>query len=142
MARRVFYPPPSDPQWGARALCADLDPAVMAPHDEDRVGVDLARRICGNCPARQDCLMAAMGEEGGDETHLRDGVRGGLTPAERYTAHRRRFKPRKPAGQKPCGTRAAYDRHRAAGEDPCDACRAEVRRLSAEKNAARKAVAA
>jgi hypothetical protein len=32
--------------------------------------------------------------------------------------------PRQPRQLKPCGTRAAYLRHRSRGEQPCDACRA------------------
>lgn len=124
MARRVYYPPPRDPRWSYRALCSDVSPHVMAPHEEDAAGVDRARAICGNCPVLQDCLTSAMGEEGSDEPHLRDGMRGGHTPAERYTAHRRSYpRRRKPAELKPCGTRAGYDRHRARGEEPCGDCR-------------------
>lgn len=115
------YPPPRDPMWPTRAVCDD--PELMAPREDDARGVAEARRICGNCPVRQDCLNAAMREEGSIETHRRDGVRGGLTPAERYSVHRMQQRPTKKTDQpKPCGTPAAYRRHLAHSEAPCDAC--------------------
>lgn len=44
--------------------------------------------------------------------------------------------------RKPCGTRAAYQRHLTWGEEPCDACRAannEVARAERARNAAKRA---
>ena len=55
-----------------------------------------------------------------------------MTPAERQMAYRRRLgiKPKPPL--KPCGTLAAYQRHRRKDEPICDLCR-EAARVSAEK---------
>jgi hypothetical protein len=60
----------------------------------------------------------AIGERIGSDTSTVRGWRdngwkpGGTKPA------------RQPRQLKPCGTRAAYARHRSRGEQPCDACRA------------------
>lgn len=42
-----------------------------------------AKRVCALCPVEGLCLEAAMSEESGLGHDLRDGVRGGLTSAER-----------------------------------------------------------
>jgi len=69
-----------DLSWQDSALCAQTDPDL--PFDQPRI----AKRICGSCEARAECLADALAA--GDQ----HGIRGGLTPKER-----RRL--RRPAGQ-------------------------------------------
>lgn len=45
----------------------------------------------------------------------------------------------KPAGPQPCGTRAAYKRHKARGEDPCAPCVAAQRQYEAGIKRAKRA---
>jgi WhiB family redox-sensing transcriptional regulator len=49
-----------------------------------------AIRICHACPIRQQCLEAALAEEGGRTVDGRHGIRGAKTPLERLAIHRRR----------------------------------------------------
>lgn len=122
--------------WSDRAICADLNPTVMEPADEDEKAIAYARSICGRCPVAAECLNAALREERAADRYMRDGMRGGLTPAERCTEYRRRQRARLKQKQQPaptpppppadCGTRRGYDRHRRDGEDPCQKCRAGV----------------
>lgn len=130
------YPAPQDPTWMLRGICAN-EPDLMSPREDDVKGIKAARGICGNCPVRQDCLNSAMTEEIGKNAQQRDGVRGGYTPSERYAIHRNR--PKKPRELKPCGTRAAYDRHRRNGETPCDDCRDAANEQRRQKEAAQQA---
>lgn len=50
--------------------------------------------------------------------------------------HRTRTRPRKPRSNKvsPCGTRAAYERHRRKGELPCEPCFEAKRAYSSQRN--------
>jgi hypothetical protein len=43
-----------------------------------------AKQICAGCPARQPCLDNAMAEETNEYRSRIFGIRGGLTPAERW----------------------------------------------------------
>jgi WhiB family redox-sensing transcriptional regulator len=65
------------------AACRDVDPGVFDPAPDDRAAIEDARRICGRCPVRLDCLAVALA------TSNAGGIWGGLTEAERV-AHRRR----------------------------------------------------
>lgn len=55
------------------ALCAQTDPEVFF----ERKGLTHAKRICGLCPVRDDCLEEALGSE------MEFGVWGGATAWER-----------------------------------------------------------
>lgn len=118
------YPAPQDPKWMLRGICGD-EPFLMSPREDDAKGIEQARRICGNCPVRVDCLTAAMRDEGGTDPYRREGIRGGLTPGERYTMHRAKNRPRKKPRQPraACGTPEGYARHHRSKEAVCDACR-------------------
>lgn len=48
-----------------------------------------ARGVCETCPVRTECYLAALSEEGGAAESNRFGVRGGVTPAQRYSVWRR-----------------------------------------------------
>lgn len=100
------------PEWMAFAQCRDGDPdAAFAAEGSDEA-VLFAKGVCGRCPVRVECLEYALDR--------RDpGIYGGLTPTQRGTAKRKRR-------LSPCGTPAAWYRHRAHGETPCDPCRLAV----------------
>jgi hypothetical protein len=69
-------------RWQDRALCAQIDPELWWP---DKGGSTLgAKRICGRCDVRDECLEYAMdnGEHGG--------IWGGLSPRERGKLARER----------------------------------------------------
>lgn len=68
--------------WRDNAACSGLGD-LFVPRDEKSADANEARLICGRCPVRQECLDAAMKEEGQTDEYRRAGVRGGLTPAER-----------------------------------------------------------
>ncbi|MGW7350902.1 WhiB family transcriptional regulator [Streptomyces sp. NPDC054784] len=134
------------------AVCAQVDPEVMFPAPQDKATTRIARDLCNSCPGRDECLATALAEEGDDS--YRWGIRGGLTPTERRNLRKRQAAAeraaaglpeppprRRPPGPrlKPCGTAAAYERHRQAGETPCDPCReayTAARRRSRERQRA------
>ena len=68
--------------------------------------VDTAKQICEGCPARLQCYQTAVANQ---EQH---GVWGGVD------FNKRRYD-REP---QPCGTYAAYHRHKYQGETPCQEC--------------------
>ncbi len=80
-------------QWQNRAACADLDPDVFFPSKREVSGVEsseasAALEICRGCPVKVHCLEAALKEEKCEKA--RYGIRGGVTPAQRYRLYRRR----------------------------------------------------
>lgn len=72
------------PEFVAEALCAQVDPELF--HPEWGEPACEARRICGLCPARVECLRYAL------DNGERHGIWGGTTPDERrrIRAHRSR----------------------------------------------------
>ncbi|HEU5151105.1 MAG TPA: WhiB family transcriptional regulator [Iamia sp.] len=71
--------------WQEQAACADLPIDVMFPWDDDApvdaqgpAEAGAALDVCRRCPVRRQCLADALATPG-----LPQGVRGGLTPAER-----------------------------------------------------------
>lgn len=82
-----------------------------------------AKAVCATCPVKAACLAAAT-----DDDH---GIWGGLTREERRVKPKTAPKPKpKPRTPQPCGTKAAYQRHRYKGEPACDACRKAIRAAS------------
>lgn len=69
------------PPWTARAACLDVDPAWFFPERGGRV--TRAKRICGSCPVRVECLTMALA---GNERH---GIWGGLGEEDRRRLRRR-----------------------------------------------------
>lgn len=63
-----------------RRSCVRQDPELFF----DVTLVREAKAVCSWCPVRQECLDAAMVEDAGRGKFHRYGVRGGLTPAERF----------------------------------------------------------
>jgi hypothetical protein len=88
--------------------------------------------LCHGCPAKTACADWALTFiDPITGTHV-TGVWGGTTTEERQAIRRGKVITRKPPA--PCGTRAAYERHRRVGETPCDECKA----ANTARNQARK----
>ena len=71
-----------DTSWMARGKCRDHPPDMFFP--SDGVGVEVARRICADCPVKSPCLEYAMAN------HIDHGVWGGTSERERRRIARRR----------------------------------------------------
>ena len=70
-------PIPPSSNWADDMLCMQiLDPEIFA--QEDRASVKFAKRVCAICEVREQCLEDAL-----TSPYRIDGVRGGLTHAER-----------------------------------------------------------
>ncbi|MFO7779763.1 MAG: WhiB family transcriptional regulator [Nitriliruptoraceae bacterium] len=69
-----------DRAWMLEAKCLDADPEAFFP--EKGGSTREAKRICGTCPVRSDCLEHALAN---DE---RFGIWGGLSERERRRAKR------------------------------------------------------
>jgi WhiB family redox-sensing transcriptional regulator len=65
----------ADTKWMARGLCADQPPSLFFP--SDGVGVEVAKRICEECPVRATCLEYAI------ENRIDHGVWGGTSERQR-----------------------------------------------------------
>ena len=50
--------------------------------------LDVSARYCDVCPVRKQCLAAALAEEDTSPMKHRYGLRGGLTPAQRYDVYK------------------------------------------------------
>lgn len=119
--------PTPDSTWQDSALCAQTDPDAFFP--EKGGSTREPKKICLDCPVRQECLEAALAR---DE---RFGIWGGLSERERRKLKRPTHsvpdakppKPTKPSlpptwGPK-CGTEAGMKAHARRGEYSCDACK-------------------
>ena len=71
-----------DMTWMQRGRCRDIPPSTFFP--SDGVGVDVARRICADCPVKGPCLEYAL------ENHVDHGVWGGCSERERRRILKRR----------------------------------------------------
>ena len=69
------------PEWQEQALCSQTDPEAFFP--EKGGSTREAKRICGRCEVKVDCLEYALGH---DE---RFGIWGGLSERERRKLKRR-----------------------------------------------------
>ncbi len=71
-----------DTLWMVDGKCRELPPETFFP--SDGVGVDVARRICAECPVKAPCLEYAMAN------HIDHGVWGGTSERERRRMARQR----------------------------------------------------
>ena len=62
-------------EWMMDGKCRDIPPATFFP--SDGVGVDVARRICAECPVKGPCLEYAL------LNRIDHGVWGGTSERER-----------------------------------------------------------
>jgi WhiB family transcriptional regulator, redox-sensing transcriptional regulator len=70
------------PPWMARALCRTAPPGAFFP--SDGVGVEKARRVCAQCPVKDECLEYAL------TYRIDHGVWGGCSERERRRVARQR----------------------------------------------------
>lgn len=61
--------------WMATGNCADKPPSLFFP--SDGVGVEVARRVCEDCPVKAQCLEYAL------TNRIDHGVWGGTSERER-----------------------------------------------------------
>lgn len=71
-----------DTEWMAEGNCRTHPPATFFP--SDGVGVEVARRICVDCPVKEACLEYAL------LNGIDHGVWGGASERERRRIARRR----------------------------------------------------
>ena len=71
-----------DAEWMERGKCRVIPPETFFP--SDGVGVDIARRICADCPVKEPCLEYAL------RNGIDHGVWGGTSERERRRIARRR----------------------------------------------------
>lgn len=109
--------------WQDNAACHGRDTDLFFP--EPSGDAEPAKAICGGCPSRSDCLQWAL------DNRVEHGVYGGLDEHQRRQLLRQRREPKQvPAGGRakaPCGTRAAYDRHRRNHEPIDELCATQGR---------------
>lgn len=98
--------------------CVGTDPEVWMPNKGVSFGGErlrLLRGICRGCPVRAECFKDALSncEIGFQAGYTASGLRG-MRKQHGATARTKKLSP--------CGTDAAYIRHRRKGEKPCVAC--------------------
>lgn len=71
-----------DTEWMRHGTCRQVAPATFFP--SDGVGVDIARRLCAECPVKAPCLEYALVER------IDHGIWGGASERERRRILRRR----------------------------------------------------
>jgi WhiB family redox-sensing transcriptional regulator len=64
-----------DTSWMARGNCRFEPPSTFFP--SDGVGVEVAKRVCESCPAKEQCLEYAL------ENRIDHGVWGGTSERQR-----------------------------------------------------------
>ena len=68
--------------WMEKGKCRDLDPTTFFPNDG--IGVQVAQRICADCPVKAPCLEYALANR------VDHGVWGGTSERERRRILRQR----------------------------------------------------
>lgn len=77
----------ADYAWRDEALCRDTDPDLFFPvgtTGQAHVQIERAKRVCGECPVRTDCLDFALA------TNQDAGIWGGTSEDERRQLRRQR----------------------------------------------------
>ena len=80
--------PRLDTKWQEQAICVETDPETFFPSKGDRRGVRAAKRVCDQCPVKQECLEYAL-EFGAWNL---PGIWGGLSERQRREIARERRK--------------------------------------------------
>jgi WhiB family transcriptional regulator, redox-sensing transcriptional regulator len=76
-------------RWAEQALCVQADPEAWFPDKGKSDLSAIARRICGRCPVRTQCLDYAL--SGADTWGgIATGIWGGTTPRERNRLRQQR----------------------------------------------------
>jgi WhiB family redox-sensing transcriptional regulator len=125
-----------DQPWQRDAACRGSDPGLFDTCCAAKTVPREAATLCAACPVRRQCYDLAMHIEAGTAPTYRFGIFGGTSPQQRADAwpqwatdhgispHARR------SGLAPCGTAAAYKRHKQHGEPIDEACAAAYRQRS------------
>lgn len=71
-----------DSEWMLESRCRDMDPELFFP--SDGVGVEIAQKICAQCPVANQCLEYALAN------HIDHGVWGGASERMRRRILRQR----------------------------------------------------
>lgn len=71
-----------DTEWMAQGKCRELPPAMFFP--SDGLGVQVAQRVCRDCPVSEHCLEYALANR------IDHGIWGGRSERERRRILRRR----------------------------------------------------
>ena len=71
-----------DTEWMAKGNCFEQAPSLFFP--SDGVGVEVARRVCADCPVKEPCLEYAL------NNRIDHGVWGGCSERERRRILKRR----------------------------------------------------
>jgi WhiB family transcriptional regulator, redox-sensing transcriptional regulator len=74
--------PPDEYAWMIRGRCRAVDPALFFP--SDGIGVEIAQRVCADCPVRAECLEYALANR------IEHGVWGGYSERGRTRILQRR----------------------------------------------------
>lgn len=69
--------------WEERAACRGTDTEAFYPEQNDRRTERLAKRVCGRCMVRRECLAHAL------RLDEQFGIWGGLTPGARKRLRRK-----------------------------------------------------
>lgn len=78
--------------WFDKARCRGFDLNVFFPHGNDFTTLlQIALDVCDECPVREQCLEAALEEEGDLGVKCRFGIRGGMQPSQRRKEWERRY---------------------------------------------------
>lgn len=72
--------------WMDQALCGNVDPSVFFPVKGGSSRE--AKRICGICPVKQQCLDFALERESQHDASVMAGIYGGLSPKQRAELRR------------------------------------------------------
>ncbi len=68
--------------WKFRAACVGEDPELF--FDQSKPGIQAALEVCERCPVVTECLAEALHQEGRGGQYARYGIRGGMTPEQRF----------------------------------------------------------
>lgn len=110
--------------------CANGDTEAWFPPRTDIRANRAATALCNGCPVINECLEFALAAEAGMGASGREGIFGGLTPAERARLVRGQTKPIRH------GTEAGYRKHHRRGESPCGACMVAASKAKARRESA------
>ena len=110
-----------------------MDVNLFFPARGDWDGVQRAKAICASCPVSDQCLTEELLRPPGYDW---SGIFGGTTSRDRQELRKRLgvSEEREHRQFQPCGTPAAYKRHRRNGEPACEKCLAANRVYVAKKH--------
>lgn len=117
----------NDRDWTAQAACRGADPELFFPERGKDPRIKQAYAFCERCPVPDECAVYAQ------ETGSEYGIWGGQLQGHDVRLKRAPRKVDETRELQPCGTPAAYMRHRAHGELPCLPCRVANSHASAER---------